>query len=96
MREYMGILIAILLLGLLCTLSYFKRSSMESSLMESSSMETSLIKVNRCEGFHPDDRPVDFPDQSYNADLILAEKQIQQMLTVPSSKTPYLEDLLML
>ena len=54
-----------------------------------------FIKRPFIEGFDSD-LPLDFPDHSYSADLILAEKHIQQMRMVPSSKTPYLEDLLIL
>jgi hypothetical protein len=85
MREYMGILIAILLL---CTITWLYSENLNS-------FDPGYIH----EGFnpnHPDDRPSDYPDQSYSADLIMAEKQIQQMLETPSSKSPYLEDLLML
>lgn len=86
MREYMGILIAIFLLGLLCTLSFFRGHLFRGP----------LFRIHLHEGFNSDDRPLDFPDHSYSADLILAEKHLEQMLKSPSSKTPYLEDLLML
>jgi len=51
------------------------------------------------EGFNPtrpDERPPGYPDQSYCAPLIEAQKHIQKMLETPSAKSPYLEDLLML
>lgn len=46
------------------------------------------------EGFdpsYPDNRPPDYPDQSYSADLIQAEKHLQRI-----SHSPYVKDLLML
>jgi len=51
------------------------------------------------EGFNPtrpDERPPGYPDQSYCAPLIEAQKHLQKMLETPSDKSPYLEDLMML
>ncbi len=78
----MGVWIAFFLL--LCTFWIRQRSLYEGSLYE---------------GFdpnHPDERPPGYPDQTYSAHLIEAEKQIYRMLETPSSKSPYLQDLLML
>jgi len=55
--------------------------------------------LNPREGFNPtrpDERPPGYPDQSYSAPLIEAQKHLQKMLETPSDKSPYLEDLLML
>jgi hypothetical protein len=46
--------------------------------------------------YHPDTKPPYLPDQSYSGHLVLAEKHIQDLLNKTSSKTPYLEDLLLL
>lgn len=58
-----------------------------------------LTFVRRVEGFDPflpDTRPEDYPDQTFSADLILAEKYTQKLLnkTDDEEKKKYLTDFL--
>lgn len=56
-----------------------------------------LTKVEGFDPFLPDTKPVNYPDQSFSGDLLLAQKYIQKLIKDPNTdkeKAKYLSDLL--
>ena len=54
------------------------------------------IKKEGFDPFLPDNRPADYPDQTFSIDLILAEKYTQKLIdqTASDEKKKYLTDFL--
>jgi hypothetical protein len=54
------------------------------------------IKIEGFDPFLPDNRPTDYPDQTFSIDLILAEKYTQKLIdkTTSEEKKKYLTDFL--
>jgi hypothetical protein len=54
------------------------------------------IKIEGFDPFLPDNRPKDYPDQTFSIDLILAEKYTQKLIdkTISDEKKKYLTDFL--